>query len=249
MSTPAASLPSGTSLSESARILNTFIAPSKTFEDLRRNSSWWVPWVLISISALVFVYTVQVKVGFEQVVRNEITKSPRSQAQLERVPEEHRAERLEGITKFTGAVSYGSPLTGLIAFVIIAGVLLATFNFGMGASIPFKTSLAVVTYANLPTVLYALLGVLSLIAGVNPEGFNIKNPVATNPAYFMDPAGNHFLYGMASALDVFVVWSIVLMAIGYASVSKLKRSTTFAVIVGWYVAYKLVWSGLAALFS
>jgi len=28
-------------LSEGARIVNTFIAPSKTFTDLRRNASWW----------------------------------------------------------------------------------------------------------------------------------------------------------------------------------------------------------------
>jgi Yip1 domain len=248
MTTAAAPL-SASSLSEPARIVNTFIAPAKTFEDVRRNSSWWVPWLLISISALVFVYTVQLKVGFDQVVRNEVAKSPRSQSQLERVPEQQRNERLRGITKFTQAVSYASPITGLIAFLIMAGVLMASFNFGAGASIPFKTSLAVVSYGNLPTIIYSLLGVLSLVAGVSPEGFNIKNPVATNPAYFMDPAGNHFLYGMASALDLFVLWTIVLMAIGYSTVSRVRRSTTFATIVGWYLVWKLLGSGLATLFS
>lgn len=249
MTTAAAPLSGSASLSEPARIVNTFIAPAKTFEDVRRNSSWWVPWLLISISALLFVYTVQSKVGFDQVVRNEVAKSPRSQSQLERVPEEQRAERLRGITKFTEAVSYASPVTGLIAFAIIAGVLMASFNFGAGANIPFKTSLAVVTYSNLPTIIYSLLGVLSLVAGVSPEGFNIKNPVATNPAYFMDPSGNHFVYGMASTLDLFVLWSIVLMAIGYSAVSKVRRSTTLAVIIGWYLVWKLLGSGLATLFS
>ncbi len=249
MSTSAAPLSGSAPLSESARIVNTFIAPTKTFEDLRQNSSWWAPWLLISICALAFVYSIQVKVGFEQVVRNEIGKNPKSQSQLERVPPQQRAERLKGITNFTKEVSYASPFTGLIAFAIMAGVLMASFNFGAGASIPFKTSLAVVAYSNLPTIVYSLLGVLSLMVGVNPEGFNVKNPVASNPAYFMDPTGNPFLYGIASALDVFVLWSIVLMAIGYSIVSKLKRSTTFAVIIGWYLAWKLVTSGLAALFS
>jgi Yip1-like protein len=249
MSTAAAPLPGDAALSEPARIANTFIAPSKTFLDLRRNSSWWAPWLLISVVALGFVYTVQVKVGFDQVVHNEIAKNARSEAQLGRLPADQRAERMRGITKFTEAVAYCSPVTGLIAFVVIAAALMATFNFGAGASIPFKTSLAVVTYGNLPTIVYSLLGILSLAAGVNPEGFNIKNPVATNPAYFMDPTGNPFLYGMASALDVFVLWSLVLMAIGYSSVSKLKRSTTFAVVIGWYLVWKLVTSGAAVLFS
>ena len=249
MSTAAAPLAGDAALSEPARIANTFIAPSKTFLDLRRNSSWWTPWLLISVVALGFLYMVQVKVGFDQVVRNEIAKNARSEAQLGRLPAEQRAERLRGITKFTEVVAYCSPVTGLIAFVVIAAVLMATFNFGAGASIPFKTSLAVVTYANLPTIVYSLLGILSLAAGVNPEGFNIKNPVATNPAYFMDPTSNQFLYGMASALDVFVLWSLVLMAIGYSSVSKLKRSTAFAVVIGWYLVWKLVTSGAAVLFS
>ena len=249
ISTGSASQPNGSPLSEPARIVNTFIAPQKTFQDLRRNSSWWAPWILISICALLFVYTVQIRVSFDQVVRNEIVKSPRSQARMERVPEDQRADRLRSGAKITEVVMYASPVTGLIAFVIIAGILLVSFNFGAGASIPFKTSLAVVTYSNLPTVIYVLLGVLSLLAGVNPEGFNVKNPVASNPAYFMDPTANHFLYGMASALDVFVLWTIVLMALGYSAVSKLKRSTTFGVIIAWYLVYKLVGSGLAALFS
>ncbi len=84
---------------------------------------------------------------------------------------------------------------------------------------------------------------------MNPEAFNIKNPVATNPAYFLNPTGNRFLYGMASALDVFVLWTLILMAVGYSAVSKLKRSTALAVIIGWYLVWKFVTSGLAALFS
>ena len=54
-------------LSEGARIINTFIAPSKTFTDLRRNASWWGPWLLISICALLFVYTMKRQVGFERI--------------------------------------------------------------------------------------------------------------------------------------------------------------------------------------
>jgi hypothetical protein len=44
-------------LSQGARIINTFIAPSKTFTDLRRSASWWLPFLLITIAGwgLVFV--------------------------------------------------------------------------------------------------------------------------------------------------------------------------------------------------
>ena len=33
-------------MSEGARIINTFIAPSKTFTDLRRSAAWWAPFLL-----------------------------------------------------------------------------------------------------------------------------------------------------------------------------------------------------------
>jgi hypothetical protein len=72
--------------------------------------------------------------------------------------------------------------------------------------------------------------------------------VATNPAHFMDPAGNRFLYGMASALDVFIIWNIVLMGIGFACNSKVKRSTAIAMIGGVYLLYKVLGAGIAAAF-
>lgn len=249
MSASAAPLAESPPLSEPARIVNTFIAPTKTFADLRRNSSWWAPWVLISVFALLFMYSIQAKVGFEQVSRNEIAKNARLEAQIERMPPPQRAQVFQTATSRMKFFMYGVPITGILSFLIMAAILMASFNFGAGASIPFKTSLAVVTYGNLPTVVYSLLGIVSLLAGVNPEGFNVKNAVATNPAYFMDANSNPFLYGMASALDVFVLWTIVLMAVGYSSVSKLKRSTTLGVIIGWYLVFKLAASGLAALVS
>ena len=54
-------------LSEPQRIINVFTSPSKTFADIRRNSRWWVPFVLSSIFAYMLVFTVGQKVGWEQV--------------------------------------------------------------------------------------------------------------------------------------------------------------------------------------
>jgi hypothetical protein len=134
----------------------------------------------------------------------------------------------------------------LLFLAITAGVLLATFNFGLGANIRYKTAYAIIFYASLPGIIGSILGAASVFAGVNPEGFNVNNPVATNPAYFMDRAGNKFRYGMASSLDILVIWTIVLLGIGFASNSKVKRGTAIGVVAGWYLLWKLVTSALAA---
>ncbi len=246
--TPTPGSPEAAPLSEGARILDTFVAPSKTFSDLRRNASWWAPWLLISVFSLLFVYAMDRQIGFEQIAKNAIAQSSRAE-QFEKLPADQRAKQMQISVTVTRYFSYGTPVVVLIIYVIMAAVLLATFNFGAGAAIKFGTSLAIVIYGGLPGIIAAILGTVSMFAGVDPEGFNPKNPVATNPAYFMDPTQNKFLYSMASALDVFVIWSIILMGIGFASNSKVKRSTAIAIVAGWYLLYKLVGAVLGAAFS
>ena len=237
--------PEDPALPEGARIIDTFIAPSKTFTDLRRNSSWWTPWLLISIVTLIFVFVMGRQIGFEQITKNSIAQSTRAE-QFEKLPPEQQAKQLQLAAAITRYVSYCLPLLNLIIFLVIAAVLMATFNVAVGAKVPFKTSLAIVTYGSLPGIIGAALGIISMFAGVDPAGFNAQNPVATNPAHFMDPAGNKFVYGMASALDVFILWNIVLMGIGFACNSKVKRSTAIGIVAGSYLLYKLVTAGLAA---
>ncbi|MGC2741826.1 MAG: hypothetical protein WA672_01470, partial [Candidatus Angelobacter sp.] len=62
-SSPVSPEPGGPGLSEPQRLVNTFIAPSKTFTDIRRNASWWVPFLLISIFSISFFVMIDKKVG------------------------------------------------------------------------------------------------------------------------------------------------------------------------------------------
>ncbi|MGO8795648.1 MAG: YIP1 family protein [Candidatus Sulfotelmatobacter sp.] len=232
-------------LSEPARLIDTFIAPSKTFTDLRRNASWWGPWLIISIFALIFVYSMNRQIGFDQINRNEIAHSPRAD-QFDKLSPENQAKQLKIADAIIRYVSYGSPIMIPIYFAITTLVLWVTFKVAAGADISYKVAYGVVFYASLPTIISSILGTISMYAGIDPEGFNVNNPVATNPAYFMDRAGNKFLYGMASALDIIIIWTIVLMGIGFSCNSKVKRSTAIAIVAGWYIFWKLGTSALAA---
>jgi hypothetical protein len=232
-------------LSEGARLIDTFIAPSKTFTDLRRNASWWGPWLLISIFALIFVYSMDRQIGFEQISKNEIANSSRAD-QFDRLPPEQQEKQLHASSTIVRYLTYGTPVTILFYFAIMAAVLWASMKVVAGADTSFKTAYAIVFYASLPGLIGSLLGTISMFAGVSPEGFNVNNPVATNPAYFMDRAGNKFLYGMASGLDVLTIWTIVLMGIGFACTSKVKRSTAIGIVAGWFIFWKLLTSALAA---
>lgn len=247
MSTTPASAPSIPPLSQPARVLNTFVAPSSTFADIRRNQSWWVPWLLTSIMSLGLVIVMGQKIGWDQIVRNEIAKKPAQAEQLEKLPPEQREQRLAVGAKIGSYFGYAVPVVNLIGALIVAGLFLAIFNFGAGAEITFKQSLAIVMYGFLPFLISGLLGIVSLLLGVDPEGFNPSNPVASNPAYFMNPLEHNFLYGLLTAVDVFSIWCVILLGIGYSSVSKLKRSTAILIVLTTFVVYKVVRAGIGAL--
>jgi len=236
-------------LSEPARILNTFVAPSKTFTDLRRNASWWAPFLLMVIFSVAFVYVGGQKVGFRKIMENQMRAQPKQQARLESLPPDQREQQMQQGEKISRIISYGFPVIQLIIFVIIAAVLFGTFKFGAGADIKFKVAFAIVLYASLPGLLRVSLAILSLLSGANPDSFTFQNPVATNPGYFLNPADSPFLYGLASSFDVFLIWTLVLTAIGFTCVSKVKRGTAFAIVFGWWLAFSLIGAGMGALFS
>jgi Yip1 domain len=236
-------------LSEVARIVNTFIAPTKTFTDLRRNAAWWAPFLLMVAVSTVFVYTAGQKIGFRKIMENQMQAQPKQQARLEQLPPDQREEQMQKGAKVTQVISYTFPLITLIIWLIIASALFATFKFAAGADVSFKVSLAIVIYAALPLMLKSLLAMLSVVAGMSPDSFSFQNPIASNPGYFMNPADNIFLYSVASGIDIFMIWTLVLTAIGFICVSKVKHGTAYGIVFGWWLVFTLIGAAMGAAFS
>ena len=234
-------------MSHTARIINTFIAPSKTFTDLRRSASWWAPWLLISAFSLLFSYTVQRQITFDQITRNEIARSPKASDQFDRLSPEQQAQQMRVSNAFIGGILFASPAMILFANLIVATVLFATFKFAASTDVKFKTVYAITMFAGLPGIVAAILAIVTMFAGISPEGFNINNPVGTNPAHFMDPSGSKFVLGLASIPDVINIWTIVLLGIGFACTGKVKRSTAIIIVTVWYLVWKVGMAGLAAM--
>jgi len=236
-------------LSQVARIVDTFIAPSKTFTDLRRSAAWWAPFLLMIVVSSAMVYTAGQKIGFRKIMENQMQAQPKAQERLERLPADQREKQLEQGAKVTQIISYIFPVITLIIWLIIATALFATFKFAAGAGVSFKVSWAIVVYAALPLMLKTLLSLISVAAGMSPDSFSFQNPIASNPGYFMSPAGNVFLYSVATGLDIFVIWTLVLTAIGFTCVSKVKSGTAYAIVFGWWAAFTLLGAALGAAFS
>lgn len=235
-------------LSQAERVIDTFIAPSKTFTDIRRNSSWWLPWLLGAIVGLALVYVVDKKVGMDKVSENQIQLQPKQAAKLEQMPADQRASQLDLSTKITRTFAYGFPIVNLVIVAVLAAVLLATFKFGLGRELKFSQAYAISMYAFLPGCIKALLVILTIMIS-GGENFTFQNQLASNLGALFDPNSSHFLYSVASSIDVFSIWILVLTGIGYQCVTGIKRGTCMGVVFGWWAVVTLGGAAIGSLFA
>jgi len=234
-----ASSPAG--LSQVERVVDTFVAPSKTFTDIRRSSSWWMPFLITLIVSLLFAITIQSKVGWQQVMDNVLANHPAQQAQLDQLDPAQRAQRVKISLMIYKGISFGYAIFGLIFVAIIAGIFMLTYNFGLGSHAAYKQYFASYMYAGLPGALKALLIIVLVFAGGGGDKFNLENPIGTNIGFFF-PHGSvpAWLGALLTSLDIFTIWTAVLLAIGLSIVCKVSRSASYAVVFGWWGLWTLI---------
>ncbi|SRR6266481_4832413 len=231
-------------LSEIERLVNVFSAPTKTFVDIKRNASWWAPFLIMALLSTTFVWVVGQKITWEQVVENQF--SAMSDKQKERVAQaspEQQAQQRKGMLIGFKYFSYAAPVFVLIFVAIIAALNMATMNFGFGAEISYKQALAVSWYAGVPRALFSILAIIMTYAIKDPTSFNMQNPVVTNLAILTTQSQHPALYSALSFIDIFAVWSCYLTGVGLATVAGKKTSTGLTVTFGWYIAAMCVAAG------
>ena len=235
-------------LSQSQRVVNTFVAPSTTFTDILRNTSWWLPFVLMVLSTLAVSYTIDHKVGWPQVVETQVHLNPAQESQMSSLSAEDRALQMQRMTTGYRYVSYAYPII-ILAFAALGSLILwASFNFGLGASTTFGQILCLWMFANLPRIFSALITIVQLCFGGSPESFDLKQPAGTNIGYYLSDA-SPWLRTLLGSFDVIGIWVVVLLTIGGAIIAKVSIGRAAAVVVGWWLLVVLVSTVAAAAFS
>lgn len=239
-------------LSQVARIVNTFVAPRKTFEDLRQHSGWWVPWLVTTIFSLIFSTIAVQKLDMVRFARQQIEQSKLAQRQMEQLSPEQQERAIQGRATASKYFFFITPIFFLVGGIILAAILMGIFNFGFSAEVPFSRALAIVFYSYLPRLIFVVLLCVSFLVSSDPNTIDITgNPMPTNPGFFMDPQGNKFLYGLLSGVDVIALWVTVLLGLGFSAASenrKLKASTTITTMLVVYGLYAVIAAGFKAIF-
>ena len=228
-------------LSQVERVIDTFIAPTKTFQDILRDPSWWMPWLLGVVLTLGFGLAVQQKIGWDKTYNNILLQSPQSQQdRLAQLPPAEQARQKAIGAAFVKYIFWTTPILGLLFAAIATLVLTGTLNFVLGGHAKFGQIFAVWMYAALPFTIQAVLVIITIYAGLDADAFNLKNPVGTNIGYFLPQDSPKWLLAFGTAMDILTIWVLILLTIGSSIVAKMKRSTAAVAIFGWWILITLV---------
>lgn len=233
-------------LSQGQRVIDTFIAPSKTFTDILRSSSWWLPWIIGVVISLGLGMAIQQKIGWDKVYDNMLHQNAAQMHRMEQMPPDQLAKTKQMGAMFTKFAFWGSPALSLLYVLVIAAVLLGTVNFGFGGRAKFSQMFAVVMYGGLPLSIKALLGIVAIYAGVDPDSFNLSNYVGTNIGYYLPTDVPKWLMTFGSSLDIFTIWMLILLAIGCAIVGRISKGKAAGAVFGWWILIVLLQVGIAA---
>lgn len=238
-------------LTQMQRIINVFVAPSKTFADIKAgNKSWWLPFLITVVCGAFLWSAINSQVTWKTVYENQQKLQPEfAKRMMDQMPPDQRAAADARGPK-TQAITWAlSPLGLLVYDLLMALILWPTINFGFGGKAKYGSILAVIMYAGL--VLWPirlLLGGIALFAGAAPDGFNVGNPAPTNIAAFLNQADtNKALYTLLSAIDAPTIWCLAITSIGVAIVAGVKRPSGYIAVFGWWLVVTLVIVGIAAI--
>src|ERR1700723_1980676 len=115
MSDTLANVEASAPLSQWERVVDIFVAPSKTFNDILRSSNWWLPWLLGVLVTLGFGLAIQQKVGWDKTYGNILLQSPQAQQdRLAQLPPDQQARQKAIGASFVKYIFWFTPILILV---------------------------------------------------------------------------------------------------------------------------------------
>lgn len=235
-------------LTQFERIADTFYAPSKTFADIRRNRSWWLPFLLLVLCGALFSGTMVQRLGPDGIAESALRANAKKYEQFKELPADQQAAQRRIIGKVTTYSLYSFPILQLVFAAFGALLLWVGFNFLLGGSSTWTAMFAVSIFASLPAIFRSLLAVVMLFV-TDLDTFSLQDPVGSNPGYYLSASTAPWLHAFLGSFDLFTLWILALNALGGSIVARVKPAAGYALVFGAWFLYVLIKTGIAAAVS
>lgn len=220
--------------------IDIFYAPSMVFERRRDANPWPMILIVTALITLIGVMTWNsLSPVYESEVRAQFAKAMAANPQMT----QDMVDTQVGIQM--GFRRWGGVMFPLGVLIIALPIWLLARIVG-AKEMTYTRALVVVAWSSIIAVVSALLlGVQGLVLDVS----SITSPdkLSLSAARFLDKdTMSAFAYGMLKAVDVFGIWSLIVMAIGVRVVGRSTKNGAIAFAVTWFFVAALLAAGGAA---
>lgn len=225
-------------LSLIARFWGVLTSPRETFADVAARPRWFGMMALVLIVTAVCMGTFfSTQVGQTAWLDKVVESAHQSGRDM---PEAQMA-MMEKIAAYMGPIYAVSTLVvAPLMWLIVTGLLFAVFNAALGGVSTFKQLFAVFVHSTAVTVIQQLF-----VTPLNYARETLSS--ATNLAVFMPMLDEgSFFSKLLGMVDLFIIWWLVLLAIGLGVLFKRK---TGPIAAGLFVVYGIIAVIVAAISS
>lgn len=225
------------------RVVSVLISPGKTFRSIAEKPTWVAPLLVLIVLGVLSSVMMSGKMDWAEITRDSIA------AKGQEIPEDQLETIIDFQEKAGPIFMYGGSVLGQpVVFLLIALVFLVAFKM-LGGELTFKKSFAVIVHSMMPR---ALMGVLSIpvILGKSELGFEelkTGSLLTSNLGAFAPEDASSAVVALLSSVDVFSIWVLALLVIGFGAVAKVSKGAAAAGVIGLWVVYVLGKVGLSAL--
>ena len=219
-------------------ITDIYFAPSKVFNTIKEKPQWITPFIIVLIIVAVTA-VVTVSLTRETIVtRQEEVFQERGLSE----------EQIEQAKQFTSgpAIVISSAVSALIFTAILLLIFALVTNLFIplfGGESGFKTVFSVICFSALVTAPAAILKIIMIAI--------TKSPYVTTSLALLAPnlAKTSFVYQLLAGFDFFILWEMILVAMGISITSNLIKKNAYTLVFMIWIASIFIGVGLGSIFG
>jgi hypothetical protein len=222
-----------------------FTAPREAFASLLPRPRWWIALAGVMALNLGFTAVWMSEVDPREFMTEQIEASPRAA----NLAPEQKAQVMEQQLSLFPVFAWMGPVFVAILVFFVAALYLFLFRFVRGGDITFGGSMGVVAWSFLAVGLISVPLLLGTIALKDEWNADPRTALLAGPAAFLDKADTPaFLYSLLESIDLFTLWTLWLMAVGYAVAHRKPTGWAVATVFVPWAVYVLGKAALAGVF-
>jgi hypothetical protein len=208
-----------------SRMVGVITSPGETFADIARRPDWVVPALAIVIVSIVVTIILVPRIDFEGTYREAF--------EARNMPPQQMEQALKWAVAFGRATLFVAPLFVLGGVAVAAAIYFLGVRLFGGAGTYLQT-FSIVIYSWMPRVVKALITIPVALTKHGLRLTEVENVLVSNLSFLTDSKTHPVLYALLSSIDLFNLWSLVLLVIGLSVMSKLSKvKTTVLVVIVW----------------